>query len=126
MKPIIISVLTLTSFGAIAQLSETCAIKESEIESQIKYAQLYQNTERLAGLEVARDKLRLNCSEGALEKERNARIADKEKKVAERKEKLAEAKHDGRNYKIEQAERKLSHAQDELNALKHRPYRATE
>lgn len=113
-----LSALALLSFQVSAHLSDSCAIKEMNIQNQIDYARLHQNQAQLAGLEAARDNLRVNCTETSLADERKRKIAQKQIKVMEREEKLAEAKEDGRAYKILKAENQLAEARLELEELK--------
>ncbi|WP_395488910.1 DUF1090 domain-containing protein [Cedecea davisae] len=115
MKKIILSAIALLSFQASAQLSETCALKDRDIQIQIDYARLNHNQNQIAGLEAARNNLRLNCTEKSIAEEGKIKIAEKRRKVVEREEKLAEAKRDGRINKIARAESRLSEAREELS-----------
>lgn len=112
-----LSVLTLavSSFPAFASSALTgCAAKEQNIQRQITEAKKYGNTHRVAGLEKAHSEVLAHCNDGALKKEREANVHDKEAKVAERVQELSEAKASGRSDKIAKKEKKLEEAREEL------------
>lgn len=91
-----------------------CAAKRAEIEAQITYAKAHNNLHQVAGLEAALNETRLHCSETGLLRERQQKIAEKERKVADRKIEVTNAVETGSARKIERKKKKLAEAQVEL------------
>lgn len=111
------SALTLSHSATASELTG-CAAKEQEIQQQIEYAKAHNNSNRLSGLETALSKLRSNCTDASLQKERREKVEEKQRKVREREEELKEAQQTGREEKIEKKRQKLAEAQQELATAK--------
>lgn len=92
----------------------SCEAKFCHIENSIAAAQANGNTHREAGLRRALEEAKQYCTPAGLRDERLQAIEDEKEDVREREEKLAEALRDGKQDKINKAERKLKEAQAEL------------
>jgi len=100
---------------AMPQTSAGCEAKRQNIERQLDYARLHNNSNRVAGLERALSKVNAYCTDEGLRSERKHYVLKKERKVEERRDELAEAQASGRADKIVTKQRKLENAQAELN-----------
>ncbi|MCS3429482.1 DUF1090 domain-containing protein [Klebsiella sp. BIGb0407] len=105
------------TFSALAmpQTSAGCEAKRQNIERQLDYARLHNNSYRAAGLERALSKVNTYCSDEELRAKRKYDIVKKEQEVEERRHELAEAQAIGRTDKIIHKQWKLENAQAELD-----------
>lgn len=95
--------------------SAGCEAKRQNIERQLDYARIHNNSYRVAGLERALSRVNNYCTDEGLRSERKHYVLRKERKVEERRYELAEAQAIGRTDKISQKQRKLENAQAELD-----------
>ena len=84
------------------------------MENQITYAHEHGNTHRIAGLQKALHETEVQCTAPGLLKQRQLKVADKEKKVAESQTELEHARETGNPRKIAQKQKKLERAREEL------------
>jgi len=105
------------TFSALAlpQTYAGCEAKRQNIERQLSYARMHNNSYRVAGLERALSKVNTYCTDEGLRADRKYYVIKKERKVEERRYELAEAQATGRTDKIIKKQRKLEVAQAELN-----------
>ncbi len=92
-----------------------CEAKRQNIERQLNYARMYNNSYRVAGLERALAKVNTYCTDEGLFTQQKYNVLKKERKVEERRYELAEAQATGRTDKIMKKQWKLDKAQAELN-----------
>ena len=107
-------VLLSTTVQATQLTSCGCAVKKQENNTQISYAEGYNNTHQLEGLHKALAEVDDSCTDGLLKAKQLEKIANKEEKIKERKQELIEAKESGKISKINKQERKLQEAMNEL------------
>jgi hypothetical protein len=96
----------------------TCAAKEQAIRQQISYANLYGNTQQVAGLQKALSETHEHCTDQVLQADLQKKVQEKQRKVVERQQELAEAQASGKPDKIAKKQRRLAEAQDELQAAR--------
>jgi hypothetical protein len=114
-----LALMTLPAASVFAQSTLTgCAAKKDQIQQQIEYAQKYNNSGQIAGLEKALAEVNTNCTDASLRTEREADVRKKEQKVTEREQELTEAKTTGRTDKIQKKQEKLDDAKEELAEAK--------
>ncbi|EAQ7687688.1 DUF1090 domain-containing protein, partial [Salmonella enterica] len=91
-----------------------CTAKKHEVENQIAYAREYNNIYQIAGLQKALREIDEHCTDPLLLKQRQLKIAQKEKKVAESQAELERARETGNPKKMAQKQKKLDRAREEL------------
>ncbi|EHS2067013.1 DUF1090 domain-containing protein [Salmonella enterica] len=91
-----------------------CAAKKQEVENQIAYAREHNNIYQIAGLQKALREIDEHCIDPQLLKQRQLKIAQKEKKVAESQAELERARETGNPKKMAQKQKKLDRAREEL------------
>nr|EBM6973114.1 DUF1090 domain-containing protein [Salmonella enterica] len=91
-----------------------CTAKKHEVENQIAYAREYNNIYQIAGLQKALREIDEHCTDPLLLKQRQLKIAQKEKKVAESQAELERARETGNPKKMAQNQKKLDRAREEL------------
>lgn len=91
-----------------------CEAKFCHIENELAIAQAQKNTWKETRLRTALSEAKATCTDASLQRDREARVKDKQDKVQEREQDLAEAQTKGKKDKIDKAQRKLTEAQNEL------------
>lgn len=98
-----------------------CAVKQCELENQLKLARQHGQHDREAGLQTALNEVRAHCTQRSInaKSERHVlglkdRVIEKENKVAQRQEDLRQAKLDGNARKVAQKQQRLDQAVNEL------------
>lgn len=93
-----------------------------ELENQISYAREYSNTHQIAGLQKALRETEEHCTETQLLKQRQLKIAEKEKKVIERQAELERAIETGNPRQMAQKKKKLDRAREDLQDARNMLY----
>ncbi|EAQ5054782.1 DUF1090 domain-containing protein [Salmonella enterica] len=91
-----------------------CAAKKQEVKNQISYAREHNDIHQIAGLQKALREIEEHCTESQLLKQRQLKIAEKEKKVTERQAELERVRKTGNPEKMTQKKIKLDQARQEL------------
>ncbi len=112
----------LLSGQTYATSSTGCTAKMQELENQISYAREYSNTHQIAGLQKALRETEEHCTETQLLKQRQLKIAEKEKKVIERQAELERAIETGNPRQMAQKKKKLDRAREELQDARNMLY----
>lgn len=122
-----ISLLLLTSAGFTSLASADCAHKRAALEYQLRKAEQYGNTHRVAGLKRALNKTNAYCIDSSTARlDSNAerwvekledKLRDRQEDVWEAKADLREAQAKGDSRKIAKAQGKLNDRQAEVNEL---------
>ncbi|ECD6344325.1 DUF1090 domain-containing protein [Salmonella enterica subsp. enterica serovar Newport] len=99
-----------------------CAVKKQKVENQITYAREHNNTHQISGLQKALREIEEHCTVPQLLKQRQLKIAEKEKKVSERHLELERARKTGNANKIAQKQKKLDRAHEELREAQNTLY----
>ncbi len=101
--------------------SPACEAKRAQIQAQLAEATERGRRQEVAGLKKALRANQANCSDAALEKEREGKIRQAQKKVNEREASLREAGQKGdakkqasRQAKLDEARRELAEAEQPL------------
>ncbi|ECG8633880.1 DUF1090 domain-containing protein [Salmonella enterica subsp. salamae] len=105
-----------------ATSSTGCTAKKQELENQISYARKHNNTYQIAGLQKALREIEEHCTDSQLVKQRQLKIADKEKKVTERQAELERAIETGNPGQMAQKRKKLDRAREELQDARNMLY----
>ncbi|HFW1990308.1 TPA: DUF1090 domain-containing protein [Salmonella enterica subsp. enterica serovar Saintpaul] len=100
--------------GAVAGDYDGCEYKRRYLKHQLEYAQAYNNTHRMAGLQRALRNINEYCTDGRLPQQKEKKVADKQRKVIERQYELEQTRISGKNEKIANKQAKLAKAREEL------------
>ncbi len=95
-----------------------CAAKRAALENQLEQAKAYGNSNRVAGLQTALEKVKTYCTDADLTQKRKQNVLDAEKEVAQREKDLRKAMSKGDPEKIEKRKDKLAEAHAELEQAK--------
>ncbi|WP_448683295.1 DUF1090 domain-containing protein [Pseudomonas nicosulfuronedens] len=95
-----------------------CAAKRAALENQLEQAKAYGNSNRVAGLQTALEKVKTYCTDASLTQQRKQNLLDAEKEVAQREKDLRKAMSKGDPEKIEKRKDKLAEARAELEQAK--------
>jgi hypothetical protein len=95
-----------------------CAAKRANLETQLEQAKAQGNSNRVAGLQTALEKVKTYCTDASLSQERKQNVLDAEKDVAQREKDLRKAMSKGDPQKIEKRKDKLAEAHAELEQAK--------
>ncbi|PKH22416.1 hypothetical protein CIG19_14045 [Enterobacterales bacterium CwR94] len=111
----------LTAAMGSAHAAQDCAAKRSALESEIRYAQQYGNSAKVAGLRQALAEVNAHCTPGSVKADIQKDIRKLEKKVADKQEDIRDAQNDlrkatakGDREKIAKYQRKLAEKQADL------------
>lgn len=107
MKPQYLSVTILiglcyffTTSSVMANDYEGCEYKRQNLERQIDYARAHNNTHRVAGLQEALRQVNEHCTDNQLLKQKENKVAEKQRKVTKRQYELEQARISGKSEKI--------------------------
>ncbi len=95
-----------------------CAAKQDAIERQLEEAKAHGNSNQVAGLQTALEKVKTYCTDASLTQERKQRVLDAEQEVSQREKDLRKAMDKGDAQKIEKRKNKLAEARAELEQAK--------
>ncbi|EDW8121910.1 DUF1090 domain-containing protein [Salmonella enterica subsp. enterica serovar Sundsvall] len=112
----------LFSVQSYAAVPVGCAAKKQEVENQITYARVHSNIHQISGLQKALREIEEHCTDPQLLKQRQLKIAEKEKKVAERQAELEQARETGNAKRMAQKQKKLDRAREELQEAQNMLY----
>ncbi|HAG1966714.1 TPA: DUF1090 domain-containing protein [Salmonella enterica] len=79
---------------------EGCEYKRQNLERQIDYARAHNNTHRVAGLQEALRQVNEHCTDNQLLKQKENKVAEKQRKVTKRQYELEQARISGKSEKI--------------------------
>ncbi|MEM6160466.1 DUF1090 domain-containing protein [Erwinia sp. P6884] len=125
----LVSVLTVVaSIGLFASAStyaaESCNAKSAALEKEIRIAQQYGNTYKVAGLKSALAEVKAHCTSASVladaqkdVKKLERKLAEKRGDIAEVQEDLSEAKAKGNAQKIAKYQRKLAEKQADVREI---------
>ncbi|WP_392565415.1 DUF1090 domain-containing protein [Utexia brackfieldae] len=101
-----------------------CAAKRSAIENQIKEAQRYGNTAKVAGLKKALSETNAHCTNSGLIKDAEQKVTKLEKKLAEKQDDVREVQTDLRQAqakgdvkKVAKYQKKLTEKQNDVKEV---------
>jgi chromosome segregation ATPase len=126
MKKLITALAVIASIGAMAsaQAAESCASKASALEKEIRIAQQYGNTYKVAGLKKALAEVKAHCTNSSVLADAQKEVSKLEKKLAEKREDIAdvqadlrEAQRKGDAKKIAKYKSKLAEKQADLREI---------
>ncbi|EJN6080864.1 DUF1090 domain-containing protein [Salmonella enterica] len=112
----------LFSVQSYAAVPVGCAAKKQEVENQITYAREHSNIHQISGLQKALREIEEHCTDPQLLKQRQLKIAEKEKKMAERQAELEQARETGNAKRMAQKQKKLDRAREELQEAQNMLY----
>ncbi|WP_152226818.1 DUF1090 domain-containing protein [Pseudomonas sp. SCB32] len=95
-----------------------CAAKRAAIERQLEEARVHGNSNQIAGLQTALEKVKTYCTDAGLAQERKQRVLDAEQDVSRREKDLRKAMDKGDAQKVEKRKDKLAAARAELEQAK--------
>lgn len=95
-----------------------CTAKQAAIESKLQDAKAHGNSNQVAGLQTALDKVKAHCTDADLTQQRKQHVIDAEKEVAQREKDLRKAMSKGDAQKIDKRKDKLAEARAELEQAK--------
>jgi len=95
-----------------------CAAKRAAIERQLEEAKAHGNSNQIAGLQTALEKVKTYCTDAGLTQERKQRVLEAEQEVSQREKDLRKAMNKGDAQKIEKRKDKLAAARAELEQAK--------
>lgn len=95
-----------------------CAAKQNAIQRQLEEAKTHGNSNRVAGLQTALEKVKTCCTDAGLTQERKQRVLEAEQDVSQREKDLRKAMGKGDAQKIEKRKTRLAEARAELEQAK--------
>lgn len=96
MKKLVSVLAVVASVGifSTAQAAETCAAKSTALEKEIRIAQQYGNTNKVAGLKKALAEVKAHCTNDSVKADAQKKVTKLEKKLSEKREDIAEVQAD--------------------------------
>lgn len=117
----VLTLIASVGFISAAQAAESCAAKSAALEKEIRIAEQFGNSYKVAGLKKALAEVKAHCTNASVTADAQKDIAKLEKKVAEKREDIAEAQADlreaqakGDAQKIAKYQRKIAEKQADL------------
>jgi chromosome segregation ATPase len=116
MKKLVTVLAVVASVGmfSTAQAAETCAAKSSALEKEIKIAQQYGNSYKVAGLKKALAEVKAHCTNASVLADAQKDVAKLEKKLAEKRDDVAEVQADLSEAKAKRDSKKIAKYQRKL------------
>lgn len=129
MKKLLSALAIVATVGMFASTSaqaaiESCAAKSSALEKEIRIAQQYGNTYKVASLKKALAEVKAHCTSESVQADAQKKIAKLEKKAADKRGDIAEVQSDlneakakGDNKKIAKYQKKMIEKQADLREI---------
>ena len=128
MKKLLSALAVVATVGmfasASAQAAESCAQKRAALEKEIRIAQQYGNTYKVASLKKALAEVKAHCTNESVKADAQKKVAKLERKVADKRGDVAEVQRDlreakakGDSKKIAKYQKKLMEKQGDLREL---------
>ncbi|WP_233078116.1 DUF1090 domain-containing protein [Rheinheimera soli] len=95
-----------------------CELKFCEMEIQLNLAKQTGDNDQVAGLQMALDNARTNCSENKLKDDLTEKLADANKDLVKYQADLQQAEQDGKKDKVLKYRKKLEETSSEIKRLK--------
>ncbi|OUR04504.1 hypothetical protein B5M10_01450 [Pluralibacter gergoviae] len=128
MKKLLSAITVVAAIGMFASASahaaENCAQKRAALEKEIRIAQQYGNTYKVASLKKALAEVKAHCTNESVQADAQKKISKLEKKAAEKRSDVAEVQRDlneakakGDSKKIAKYQKKLMEKQADLREI---------
>lgn len=125
--PLVVALCLAALVAATPSLAQTqascsalkgCEQKFCEMEVQLNMAKQTGDNNKLAGLQMALDNARTNCSDNRLKEGLTEKLADANKELVKYQADLQQAELDGKKDKVVKYRKKLEETSSEINRLK--------
>lgn len=126
MKKFVPVLVVMASLGAMAsaQAAQSCAAKEAALNKEIRIAQQFGNTHKVAGLKQALAEVKAHCTDASVKADAQKKVNKLEKKLADKRKdvtkiqsELSQAQAKGKADKVAKYQRKLAEKQADVREV---------